>query len=141
MIRGDEMKKIFGLFLFFTVCSAMNVFADTGRYHAWRTSETCTADTMVLLATGTIRLFDVQVTSSAPSYASFTIFKSSMTDFTIVHSTSIAHNITNRADPVLIFDEIIGFGMVYTKTQSGCIKIRWDWEISPNPSQYNKGIR
>ena len=137
------MNKLFAFLSLFLFCGFVcNVKADDyGRNAVWRSSETCSAETAVLVTTGIIRVLDIQTTSGSVTASTFRYFNSTSAAFDLVNSTSIIHDITSRLNPPLSLDEILDDGFLYTKTGTACIRIRWRWESHINKHQAGLGLK
>lgn len=144
--------KIMMLFLAAAACFAFGKaeaamdLEGSGRPALWRTTETCHALNHVVLATGTIHLHSVQVTSAtvnansaAPQTASyFAMFNSTtrpnggnsanFSTVTRVIPDMIATSNVLTWDP-FEYDIQYSSGIVIQKAGAACIQIEWDYVL------------
>ena len=115
------------------------VHAKTPNFDDWRSTETCTADASILVATGPIYLADLVVTSAAATgITSFTYFNSSATNIHL--STSVYYD-TNLTGDSFSLGETLKYGFSYTTTGTSCIRVRWNWMQGYNPGQQSRGVK
>ena len=120
------MKKILiiGLLLIFT--SIANAY-QVGQFQAFRSSETGTADSNVLISTGSIFVPVIEVSSAAPN-STLTLFNSTSTDVGVSRSTSTAYHLD--VERTIIVSEEYSRGLLYTTTGTAKIRILWDYIIT-----------
>lgn len=137
------MKKIvlfFGiLFLFKSYLFAVYL----KDFQSWRTTETCTADTNVLVATGVIALKDMTVSSgtAVAGASTFLFFNSSHTNLIIERSSSVPYDIDTAYPYPYEFYVVLSSGFAYTKTGTGCISCKWDWLNGVQVNRFRLGLK
>jgi len=111
------------------------------KYHQWRTSETITSDTDVLIATGVIFVKDVVVASGTSSVAQLQLFNTTGTVAGgVSRSSSAIYDVSSKNFPIPI-EQIYTKGLRYTKTGNSTIAIRWDWVLTVPKGQENRGLK
>lgn len=135
------MKKIivgilFGLVGFVSLAEARVGMNGSERPATWRSSFTVTADTNVLLASGSIHFHGVQdvfaVALSSIVFYDAQVFNANVTTKTIIDLG------TNRD---IFFDIPFSSGCIYRKFGTAAINILWDWNVAPLQGQETKGIQ
>lgn len=138
------MKKIIGLLvLLFLICIEKGFAYEMDTvWKAWRSSETTTVETDVLIATGNIHFKDVTVASGTiTGTAQIQFFNSTGTIAGgVSRSSSTVYNIENTGDRFEI-NQVYNEGLRYTKTGISAVVIKWDWVSSIPMGKERTGLK
>lgn len=133
------MKKLLLALIVFMCAGMLEASFSNQNMKVWRASETSTADTNVLIATGVIYVYKVEVPSGSVTGSTFQYFNSSTTDLSVTRSTSIVYDV-DTTDSDFEIGTILNDGLLYTKTGTSSVRILWDWYIGPNRGQETYGL-
>ena len=110
------------------------------KYNNWRSTEIVGAATNVLVATGTIYLKDIQITSGTVTTGTFQYFTATNTIVDVTRSSSIVYDV-DSIEPTIPLDELLPGGFFYTTTGSVQIRVRWDWPYGAPSNQVSRGLK
>lgn len=116
-------------------------WAKTPVFDTWRSTETCTADSNVNITTTAVYLYDLVVTSgSAANISTFQYFNSTTSNLAVSRTTSTVYDVDTTGD-VFPLGETLSKGFRYTKTGTGCVRIRWNWLTGPETGSESRGYK
>lgn len=122
------MKKL--LFVLAVLLSTQLSHAKFRNVEEWRSTSTCSANDNVLIATGPVFLYEIYVASGNP-FSGFTYSNSSTTSSSdVFRSTSVFHD-TGTTGVRFPIETTLTRGLVYSKTGTACIRLKWDWYMTP----------
>ena len=128
---------LLGLALFGTSYCYSEVKSDD---HIWRSTSPVAAND-VLVATGVVRIWDIQVTSGAIGYGGFRFFNTTGTLAGGVSRTSSTfYNVSTIGDSYKV-NEVLSRGFRYTFEGSGIVTIRWNWEFNAPSGLGGTGLK
>lgn len=133
------MKKI--LFLLGLIFISFNVYAyasfeNKGEWMEWRSTQTCSSVSNVVVATGTVYIADIIVSSSGAN-SFLQISNSSTTTSMVNRSTSVAYDVSSSG-VIYPYRTSLTQGLNFTKTGNSCVRIYWEWYTIPN-GKYSEG--
>lgn len=104
-------------------------------WHLWRSSETGTADTNVLVASGAVFLRALVVVEAGVA-STFRYFNSE--NCIVKKSSSIVYVTVNTGD-IYPLEDYLSKGFCYTTAGTAKIRLIWDWYSLPQRGQLDKG--
>lgn len=109
-------------------------------YQLWRSTEISGTPTNFLIATGAIIVADLTVSSGSIGISDFQYRNSSSAAVGLSGSTSTVYDVDTTGDYFPI-GELIGDGLVITKTGGSSIRLRWTWFTSSPSGQELRGMK
>ena len=134
------MRKILAVMLLFGMAQAVHANSDkygSERPSLWRSSYTCAVESFVSIATGTIHLHSVVITSPTHNVESFVNFFNTAATATLtgqIWSTAAVVNTTSMLiapippNQEVVFDVPMSSGAAMNKSHEGvCVQTKWDY--------------
>jgi len=135
------MKKIvFSIGFLFVYC--LPVFAHN-EWEIWRSTEIVGGGQQIAsrVATGTIKLDSICVTSGSVGTSTFTYHSATSTLVDVIRTTSVVYNVSATADCWNDLDEFLPGGFFYTLSGTAVIRVKWNWTTGPPPGFQSVGLK
>ena len=133
------MKKLFYILcLLFSASLSHAAFNNNyGIWNEWRSTETCSSVSNLIIATGTVFVAEVIVTSG--SAGSFLTLSNSSTTLPIVTRTTSTARDVSSAGITYPVRTTFKQGLNFTKTGAACVRIHWEWYMEVPTGKENEG--